>query len=461
MRRPRFLIELCGAAQATRAALEAQSYALWAYVPAPEQGYYAYEYVLRLKPGTLLHPNALEYFARAVERAQFDAPDMLYADEGAFDGEKITGEIKKDSFNRITALAYDIFGAALAIRADIYYACQPPPPDAEGAAEYGFKLRCMAKSRSVVHIPHTLLYQRFPRAAVNAAQGLQAVKHYAAQSGRAETVRAGLWPGSYIVQAQKQPRLISIIIPNINAPDALRRLLESIERCCPADKFEIIIADGGSTDGRLLKYYSLLQSGRAARIVRHNAGGFAALCRAGAENADGDALLFVSRDAEFIEPNTLSALAAQGERDGVSAAGCTLIDPQGAIIFAGGQLSPGGDIAYPYCGAAPAAAECSMAATLRAVDTLSGALMYMRADMYFSSGGFDISFDAPEYEPLQPLGADAEICIRQARRGLSAVYTPAACAVLHRPPARLAAAPERVRIRCRDALRPAKGQNCQ
>ena len=63
-----------------------------------------------------------------------------------------------------------------------------------------------------------------------------------------------------------------------------------------------------------------------------------------------------------------------------------------------------------------------------------------------------LAYDA-EYEPLLPVGADAELCLRLARRGLGAIYAPDARVVLHRPLAAISSAPENVRLRCRDALR--------
>lgn len=70
------------------------------------------------------------------------------------------------------------------------------------------------------------------------------------------------------MRARREPRLTSIIIPSLNELEPLRRLLESIDRCCMAYRYEIIIADGGSGDGRLLNYYDLLEKNKAARIAK-------------------------------------------------------------------------------------------------------------------------------------------------------------------------------------------------
>lgn len=459
MRTPRFIISTAAPSAISRdthASLCAQAYREWAYEGETERGLYPNEYVLRLHAGDMLSCDALLQLAIAVEQARYTAPDMLYADEGVFDGNSITHELKKCEYSRITALSYDIFGAPLAVNINIYYASAPPPHNADRYEEYAFKLRCAAKSRRIVHIPKPLLFSCKGEDNVPQAHKT-AVEPHTGLIQADETVSPGLWQGSFIVRAKGQPRLVSIIIPNLNGGDSLRRLLESIERCCGTSGYEIIIADGGSADGRVLKYYSLLEQARAARIISCGTLGFSALSRAGAEAARGDALLFLNRAAELCEPNTLHALASQGERSDASAVGCTLISPQGSLLFAGGAVTCGGSISYPYSGISVDSVRSYQARrhvdTVRSVSIVSGACMYMRTDVYFSSGGFDESFDAPYFEPLLPTGADAELCIRLYRRSLHAVYTPETRVILHTPLASLAHASESVRIRLSDTLR--------
>lgn len=444
-KRPRFIINIAGGRRrdvtATLDSLRAQTYGEWTQ---STDICYPHDYALNLRAGDTLHPKALFRMAHAVERAEYE-PDIIYTDELIERGKGAHYEYKKCEFSRVTALSYDMFGAMAAVRREIYAACCPPKGEYDAGAEYAFRLRCMVKARRIVHIPLPLIISRSP-ARIGAAAGIAAIRGYIEAGRREESVSTGLWQGSFIVRARREPRLISFIIPSQNELEPLRRLLESIDRCCMAYRYEIIIADGGSGDGRLLNYYDLLEKNKAARIVKNGTAGFGALCRAGADAAMGDALLFISRDAELIEPNTLYALSSQGERGSTAAAGCMLISPQGALIAAGGAIGRDGSITYPADGE-------RMTHTVRTVSVLSGACMYMRADTYYSSGGFDTSFDAPEYEPLLPLGADAELCLRLARRGMGAIYAPDARVVLHRPLARLSSAPENVRLRCRDALR--------
>ena len=462
--RPRFFAVLINRGRQketkqTLASLQAQTYGEWELAEESGAAQDGTGYVIRLNAGDELSPDALYSFAYSVQRAAEDKPDMIYADEDEISPSGRKAPVVKPEFSRITALSYDLFGRILAIKQDIYAMCSPPGLDADEAEEYAFKLRCMAHAGRIIHIPKVLLHRGSRLRPIENSAGMAAIRSYIRGEDRQESVSTGIWKGSFIVSSLRQPRRVSIIIPNLNGMESLRRLLESIERCMLGYKYEIIIADGGSGDARLLKYYGLIEKARAAKVVRCESAGFATLACAGAERAMGDALLFLSRDAEVISPMMLGALIAQGERENVAAAGCMLISPNNRIVYTGGVIELCGEAASPYEGEA---ADDDKAAslrrlmftdTVRAVSVLSGACMYMRSDMYFSCGGFDRSFDAAEYEPLLPLGSDAELCLRLSRRGFCSVYTPQARLIMHTGLPRLKETPENVRVRCKDEFR--------
>ena len=69
--------------------------------------------------------------------------------------------------------------------------------------------------------------------------------------------------------------LISIIIPTINEIENLSNLLENIKKSKQADKVEIVVVDGGSTDGTIEyadKYADLTISAQLGRASQLNAG---------------------------------------------------------------------------------------------------------------------------------------------------------------------------------------------
>jgi rSAM/selenodomain-associated transferase 2 len=92
---------------------------------------------------------------------------------------------------------------------------------------------------------------------------------------------------------------LSIIVPVLNEASALPPLLEAL--CALAEQgCEVIIADGGSTDGTLDVVRRHVRdagaSARASLVLLHAARGRATQMNAGAAHASGDVLLFLHAD---------------------------------------------------------------------------------------------------------------------------------------------------------------------
>lgn len=460
---PRFFIVLtqrgkASALQRTMEALQQQTYSNWQLCDDPSETGEGVDFILRLEEGDVLPPHALYDFVFAQEKHPQAA--LFYADEDAFVNGKRDCPVWKPDYSEVTALSYDLFGRPLAIRRDIYLACSSPTPDAAQAEEYAFALRCLAKAGEATHIPKVLLTRSARPRPMNTGDGCQGVAAYLGEKKREDTVSTGLWQGSFYVAAKlSRKHRTAIIIPNREGMDSLRRALESIEECCPMEEYQIVIADGNSRGERLLRYYDLLEKNKAVRIVSCEKGGFAALCNAGADAARSDGLLFFSRDAEMISPDTIRVLAAQSGRRGVGAAGCKLVDANRRIAFAGGVAGLCGKAGTPYAGMedlSPSACDArrlTFTETLRTVTLLSGACMYVDTDVFLRAGRFDETFDDPDAQDVMPQGVDAELSLRLMRRGMVCVYTPLVRAILHRPLPAIEEAPERVAMRCQDTLR--------
>lgn len=88
--------------------------------------------------------------------------------------------------------------------------------------------------------------------------------------------------------------LISIVIPTWNEADRIQRCLEQFEHL--EGEWEVIVADGGSTDGT-----PELAESAGARVVRCETRGRGPQQNAGAEVARGERLLFLHADALLPE----------------------------------------------------------------------------------------------------------------------------------------------------------------
>lgn len=99
----------------------------------------------------------------------------------------------------------------------------------------------------------------------------------------------------------------SVIVPSCNRPDSLRRCLESLARqTFPADRFEVIIIDDGSTQP-LAAPAALAPGGTPVVLVRQANAGPAGARNRGLAEARGEFVLLIDDDCE-ADPRWLATL---------------------------------------------------------------------------------------------------------------------------------------------------------
>src|SRR5208283_5179144 len=91
---------------------------------------------------------------------------------------------------------------------------------------------------------------------------------------------------------------VSIVLPVLNAAGVLENCLESVARQgYPRGRYEILVADGGSTDGSqaiALKYGATLIDDRASRHMEDSK-------RVALAQAKGDYIVFLDADNEIAQ----------------------------------------------------------------------------------------------------------------------------------------------------------------
>ncbi|MFQ5877770.1 MAG: TIGR04283 family arsenosugar biosynthesis glycosyltransferase [Acidobacteriota bacterium] len=96
---------------------------------------------------------------------------------------------------------------------------------------------------------------------------------------------------------------LSVVIPALNEEEALPGLLASLESQGVEPPFEVILADGGSTDGTVGRFLALVRDwperGLAAGVLASPAAGRALQMNSGARAARGGALLFLHADSRL------------------------------------------------------------------------------------------------------------------------------------------------------------------
>ncbi|MBE5784677.1 MAG: glycosyltransferase [Clostridiales bacterium] len=452
--KPHFLIRLfpggsAGDIARTEDSIKAQSYKEWSFLPeAPVD----FDFILFLEAGDTLSPDALFRFAKACGASP--EADAFYADEDVRLSDGSRGEACcKGVFSAVTVLSYDLLGRPTAVGKSLY-AKAGGMQEAENmsipAAEFDYGLRISRYAKKIVHLPYILCTRKKRPLPIPSQAGIRALETHMRKSGISGSASTGIYGGSFRIRPSlPEKEKTAIIIPNRDHADSLRRLLESIEEYEAFERYALFIADADSRDKRTLRYYDILEANKAAKIIRCKEKSFASLANMAAEKANSEALLFLDRSTQVLTPDWLRAMRELLQLPGVGAVGGKLIAPNRRIISAGAAAGLCGWTGTPYQNEPDDTAEARknlFINSVRQTTLLSGACMMIKTEVFESIHGFD--------ETFREAGADADLCLRLARKGLASVYTPFAALILHGSLPDIAAAGKDTRTRCYDTLRP-------
>lgn len=207
-----------------------------------------------------------------------------------------------------------------------------------------------------------------------------------------------------------QPLRASICIPTYNRREILRATLESLrQQTEPAENFEVIVGDDGSTDDTVEMVRALaLSSPFRLRCLSHSNAGPAAASNLSAASAENEILIFLDDD-QLCSPQLVSA-----HLDAHRRLGPVLV--QGLFPLTEECRTRGGSLMY----------ERSLLASLQPIDRehemspfIWSANISLPKSAWERIGGLDVSFR--EYG-----GEDTDLGLRIAELGFPIVFVPAA-----------------------------------
>ena len=214
--------------------------------------------------------------------------------------------------------------------------------------------------------------------------------------------------------------MISVIIPNCDHVEELRKCVEAIRRKNSYENYEILIAENNSKDEATFQYYEELDKDPKVRILKYEGEfNYARINNFAAKEAKGEFLLLLNNDVEFINKDFIKELLMYAQRSDVGAVGGKLLFPDDTIQHAGiviglGAHRTAGHIHYKdenthigYMG------RLCYAQNVSAVT--GAALMVKKAD-YDAVGGLDENYAVALN--------DVDFCLRLREKGLLNVFTP-------------------------------------
>ena len=390
------------------------------------------EYVAPFDHDDLLHPCVLYEYVKVINEK--DA-DYIYCDEATFKNgdvnQMITMHFKPDyAIDNLRANNYichfSMFDKKLLEGTELYRT------KFDGSQDHDMILRLTDKARNVVHVPKLLYYWR--QHAGSVSSGVEA-KPYVVESARgavADHLRRHGFSNFKITSTRAfetifkityeiigEPK-ISIIIPNKDHVEDLRRCITSIIEKSTCDNYEIIVVENNSETREIFAYYEELANNPAVKIITYKGGfNYSAINNLGVSEASGEYVLLLNNDIQIITVNWMEELLMYAQRPDVGAVGAKLYYPDKTIQHAGVVIGLGahrtaGHVHYRqkrenlgYMG------RLCYAQNMSAV---TGACLLVKKALYEEAGGLDESFAVSLN--------DVDFCLKLRRLGYLNVFTP-------------------------------------
>ena len=378
-----------------------------------------------------LTPNALFECVKAIN----EKPQTLviYTDEDkmSMDGHKFFQPHFKPDYNPDLLCTVNYICHLFVVSRKVIEKVGGLRSEFDGAQDYDFVLRCVeaVKDEEICHIPKILYHWRChedstaenPESKLYAFEaGRRAVQAHYERTGIHAEVFKGEYLGLYRTKfIRDHDPLISIIIPNKDHIDDLKRCMESIEQKSTYKNYEYIIVENNSTDSATFEYYKKLEAEnpKVRMVYWDGVFNYSAINNYGASFAKGEYLLLLNNDTEIINSDCLEELLGYCMRKDVGAVGARLYYEDDTIQHAGVVIGFGGIAGHCFVQQKRGTTGyCHRIICAQDYSAVTAACMMVKKSAFDAVGGLS--------EELAVAFNDIDFCMKLRKAGYLIVYNP-------------------------------------
>ena len=387
------------------------------------------EYLVFADHDDVLTPNALFECAKAMN--EHPETDVLYSDEDkmTMDGNKFFQPHMKPDFNPDLLCTVNYICHLFVTKRTLAEKVGFLRPEYDGAQDYDFIFRCTEKAEKIVHIPKVLYHWRChedstsenPESKLYAFDaGARAIAAHYERIGIKAEVKKGEYLGLYRTRfIREYDPLISIIIPNKDHIDDLKRCMDAIDEKSTYRNYEYIIVENNSTDEKTFAWYKELeQTKKNVRVVYWKGEfNYSAINNFGEKEAKGEYLLLLNNDTEMINPDCLEELLGYCMRENTGAVGARLYYGDNTIQHAGVVIGFGGIAGHCFVQQKREnTGYCHRIICAQDYSAVTAACMMVKRSAFHEVGGLD--------ENLKVAFNDIDFCLKLRAAGYLIVYNP-------------------------------------
>ena len=387
------------------------------------------DYVVFVDHDDELTPNALFECVRTIN--EHPGAEVIYSDEDKMtvDGKKFFQPHMKPDFNLDLLRTVNYICHLFVVKRQLIQKVGLLRPEYDGAQDYDFIFRCIESTQSIYHIPKILYHWRShedstaekPESKLYAFEaGQRVVQAHYDRVGISAKVYRGEHLGLYRTKfLRSYDPLISILIPNKDHIEDLKRCIHSIEEKSSYRNYEYIIIENNSEKEETFQYYRQLEADNPKVHVVYWKEGFnySAINNFGASYAKGEYLLLLNNDTEIINADCLEELLGYCMRKDVGAVGARLYYEDDTIQHAGVVIGFGGIAGH--CFVQQPRGEtgyCHRIICAQDYSAVTAACMLVDRKVYEMVGGLSTE--------LAVAFNDVDLCMKIRNAGYLIVYNP-------------------------------------
>lgn len=382
---------------------------------------YLYEVTLAICGQASLHVSKL--------RPENAAPvDLVYTDEDNCADQRRLRPFFKPDASLCLLLNFPYLGRCFAVRRTLLEETAKKPADAPGLYGndwYDLSLQAFRHAKHIFHIPKPLFSNLVKKEEKNrfvcgrSKKNAECLTHYLKSENISGRVLKSDVPGFFHVAYElAQEPLVSIIIPNKDHSEDLKKCLDSL-KLSDYGNYEVIIAENNSKKRETIDYYkkAMAEDPRIHVVVYKGEFNYSAINNFAVKRSKGKLLLFLNNDTEFIGRRALRELVTSVVKPDAGVSGAMLyygdktIQHAGVIIGMGGfaahalwSLTDRDERYYPF-------SLCE-----REVSAVTGACLMTRRSVYEEVGGMGEDF-------VVALN-DIDFCMKVRAAGYKIIFNP-------------------------------------
>ena len=389
------------------------------------------EYIAFADHDDELTPNALFECVKVLNEKK--QTRILYSDEDkmSMDGHKFFQPHFKPDYNPDLLCTVNYICHLFVVDRNVIQEVGMLRSEFDGAQDYDFIFRCIeaVKPEEICHIPKILYHWRChedstaenPESKTYAFEaGKRAIEEHYKRTGIQAEVLQGEFLGLYRTRfIRDHDPLISIIIPNKDHTEDLKRCMDSIDQKSTYRNYEYIIVENNSTEEETFQFYKKLEAEnpKAHVVYWDREFNYSAINNYGASFAKGEYILLLNNDTEIINEDCLEQLLGYCMRSDVGAVGARMyyeddtIQHAGVVIGFGGiaghcfVLQPRGTTGY-----------CHRIICAQDYSAVTAACMMVKRSAFDQVGGLT--------EELAVAFNDIDFCMKLRNAGYLIVYNP-------------------------------------